>query len=1669
MPNRTVRIFLSSTFSDFHAEREALQRDVFPRLETYCAERGTRFQAVDLRWGITEEAQQEHDTMRICLEEVRRSQELSPRPNFAVLLGDRYGWEPVPARIPLDHWNRLLKAAAPADLAVIRSAYEPDADRNAIPPVMWLKKRRGDWASGQLQELATRDSLRRAADRAGFTGDERLPYFASATHQEIALGALAGEDAREHVHVYVRHIEDLPQDASAGDFIDWDATQGQLVPGARTRLRALEGQLRDRLGDKVHDLRTGWRDGAADPGHIAAFCDAFYQHQVALIDAELQAQGQATEFDERERAHAAFAQERSGVFAGRKPLLRRLDRYLNGKTKGVDPVAPLVLIGAGGSGKSALLARAVQIEIDRDAAQTPRAVVIARFIGGVPGTESMMGLLGTLNADLAQRYGQPAPPTPESAKELAKAFEQALGYATAQQPLHLFLDALDQLDSTDSAWMLKWMPRQLPPHVRVVASVRPGNVEQAARRRFAQGVVDVPVMTAAEGRAMLKAWLADKRTAWFNAGIAPSTGRRLTSPQQQAVLQAFALNGSALWLKLAYEEASTWPSWQPAESLPTTVEGLIEHLINHRLLEGENHPKQFTQRALAYLTAGRFGLAEDELARALGTDPLVRQEFEANERTQRKWEHPHLLPPILWSRLYFDLQPYLGLARVDGALLMRWFHREFKEVLKSRYLASDEDRMTIHSALADTLLELERELRPEESNDDALFRATDASGKQVSAALRRVMEQPWQLAQANRQEDLQKLLTDFGFCMGKCAANRSNDLSLDCIAARADQSLLNPAVHFCILEGHALRRGTTKWPAHRILLQRSSESGLEQPMLIAARNWLELGLCDWDWLRLSPIACATPATSLRSATEVIFEGHKGVVHGALFLSNDQLLSWSGDGSLKLWHTSSGQCLNSMAVDDGNLLKVEINDDDLAIACYGELPVCLVWNVQTGEKVAELIGHQKEVTGCAWLARGRALTWSEDGTLRVWHAASGSEECRFDRHTKSVAGACVLNDGRVASWSRLGELWIWSPVDPAAASKSATMVASSVSGALLPADGRLVYWTGRGSFFRAAPGLQEFEHTFDAGLEVVYAGVPTHALEVAPSRIAYWQELIVHRGTHEHEIEVWDLDGRELRGRLSGHLSTIEGVKIAPGSRLISYDNSGETRLWNLENCSELGAFRGRSQVWGVCPVGTNRIVASGDDIRVWDIESSQPIATWNDLSHARGCISAPRNRILVMQVDGSMRLVNVEGEFDQPLAKSESALVTATSVVKDYIIAGYEDGKVALLDSVEGRLAGIISVHDEKVKRLAPGIGDVVISVGDDGVVGFIDLNARACRWKHATGRHILGAWQTCKQTVLVGLIGHGFLIFDAESGKELNSIPDAESRTSGLREDRSAGLEIFQFEKRPAEVWDCSRARRLCALDGHEDTIFYAELISKSLLVTASKDKTLRVWSHPEGVCRHVMRGHSDWVTHFHVIDARRIVSSCAGNYGRNSNDTSLRVWDITEGKCIGVLTKHKQSIKGTLIIESGRLISWSSSGEVCLWCLESLNPIGFWHRDWGDIKSMSELKSGVILVKNQIDRGFVWNLHRDSVEEIDLHNIIDVAPGWFKPCLRAGFVNGLSTADLDGQCIDRRLVVRRHDSASPIYWDADDICELLSVSRQGIIGITAGRRVKFLELFCT
>ena len=87
--DRSVRVFISSTFRDMQEERNYLVKFIFPRLRKICEQRGVSWSEVDLRWGITAEQSAEEQVLPICLEEIQRC-----RPYFIGILGERYGWVP---------------------------------------------------------------------------------------------------------------------------------------------------------------------------------------------------------------------------------------------------------------------------------------------------------------------------------------------------------------------------------------------------------------------------------------------------------------------------------------------------------------------------------------------------------------------------------------------------------------------------------------------------------------------------------------------------------------------------------------------------------------------------------------------------------------------------------------------------------------------------------------------------------------------------------------------------------------------------------------------------------------------------------------------------------------------------------------------------------------------------------------------------------------------------------------------------------------------------------------------------------------------------------------------------------------------------------------------------------------------------------------------------------------------------------------------------------------------------------------------------------------------------------------------------------------------------------------------------------------------------------------
>ena len=301
-----IRVFVSSTFADLKHERDALQQVVYPKLERLCASRGFQFQAIDLRWGVPTEASLDHRTMRICFEELRRSQLISPEPNFLILLGNRYGWRPLPEEISKDEYEILERAAVQISAKDTLLQWYLE-DKNALPrPVYILQPRTEDYTSdpvwNEVQIALWRViNLAFPADQlAGrfeypMTLDSPLPsivrFQTSATEQEIWRGAFAVPNAGEHVLAFVREIDNGAEFSQENQvFVDAD----------QKPLQELKATLTKHLGEKnviafeqVRLHRSTNEKGApivdVTTEHLTEMCNRVYNALETIIEPQIKA------------------------------------------------------------------------------------------------------------------------------------------------------------------------------------------------------------------------------------------------------------------------------------------------------------------------------------------------------------------------------------------------------------------------------------------------------------------------------------------------------------------------------------------------------------------------------------------------------------------------------------------------------------------------------------------------------------------------------------------------------------------------------------------------------------------------------------------------------------------------------------------------------------------------------------------------------------------------------------------------------------------------------------------------------------------------------------------------------------------------------------------------------------------------------------------------------------------------------------------------------------------------------------------------------------------------------------------------------------------------------------------------------------------------------------
>lgn len=646
MINKTFRLFISSTFNDFVEERNILNDVVFTTIDDFCQSKGYNFQIIDLRWGVNNESALNQNTLAICLDEVKRCRTLSPKPNFLILAGERYGWIPLPTKITARDFKALMATAQERDRTLISEWYL--LDENELESEYYLKIRSGEYidnAKWQKKEKELYEALLRCVSNKTNISEEYINRLtSSATEQEILEGLLEGDGISNNTIAIFR-----------SNYHTKDADQSKII---KLKKRIIDKMKSDGCDNNI--LHLEWdgvfvhKDTGDEWEGSPAYKNKFAETTIETLKKNIELEILRLEKEAEETQDETLDQicETAAILFERDTETQHLTEYIKGVSNKV-----LFLFGESGCGKTTLLAELVKKTEDP---------VFYAFYGW---NEESYTLLSSLDL-IIQRIKKHFNITKSlniNETNISEVFYQAIYSIPKDAKAIIIIDGMDMFQDIDSIKETVF-PSTLPDNVKIIVS----SANYEAIERFTD---------AKHNYYELGRFDAEESQQCFSA-LMHNQNRCIASESQNKLVHTVISTGATpLQLKLLVAECSGWHSNDKILELPLSVEAIAQkHISNMYTKFGHN--KELVLYALALIAASPYGITEEELQSLLLRFDSVKAYFRSEDRYNHQTGK---LPFVVWSRLFYDLKGCLALVRSNGHIVVKFEHQVFNHVVTHYY------------------------------------------------------------------------------------------------------------------------------------------------------------------------------------------------------------------------------------------------------------------------------------------------------------------------------------------------------------------------------------------------------------------------------------------------------------------------------------------------------------------------------------------------------------------------------------------------------------------------------------------------------------------------------------------------------------------------------------------------------------------------------------------------------------------------------------------------------------------------------------------------------------------------------------------------------------------------------------------------------------------------
>ena len=1488
---RKVRVFISSTFRDFHAERDYLIKFIFPELRIWCEKRKLHFFDIDLRWGITPAEAESGKVIDICLEQIDGS-----RPFFICMLGGRYGWVPSPGEISHESKTRYDLLNTQEGLSVTHM----EINHAVLAPL-----------------ISSTESL--AAPHAFFYFRDQVSIAETEPQHHWAI-----EEQKEFRKVFFNEnpLHDDQLTRLKESIIAHLKTAGKTVFNYSPELNpSLINPEDDRLVGRIV------------PESLKAFGEQVTLDIKKAIKAEYWKRFEYfSKFSGRDWLknesdfHEAFVENRTNLFIGRDTLLKKINNHVKAQ-----PDEILAVIGEMGSGKSSLLAqfyRNITRQKNKDHTGHNR-VIIPHFIGASPGSSSLFHLLRRLCEELKKKCTVDDP-IPEESRKLSEYFHLLLKQITL--PVVILIDGVNQLDEGSSAAQLEWIPTHLPNNITMIVSSLEGDVAETLKKKT-NNILQVTPLTYQERLEII-----NKVPSVFCKTIdRPLVEKLLDKPGSQ----------NPLYLRVALEELRIFGSFEKLESLidelPDDITDLFVFMIS-RIEKDHNDNRSIVEDLFCLVECSRYGLTLKELEELLARDKdkihlvILRhiREYLLDRGELIDFFHQALSNAISQKYLSNSKKAHYHRALAEYFISKPTFldgekkdEPNIRKLIEEPWQIAQQGEMW--DQLTDTLTDiwfLEAKVRAEmvyelhsdfrralellpEAEKESIDRQNEKNRQKAVIEGLIHYSRTWKsLRDKNSSTPQEHPLPDLNiipFPQEIISTKPEPDKNRNVVkgkTAESRYSKLKLFSHFIRSEMfHLSKYGKKKYFFLQHAYNFSKETFLDTQTNNIIKNQIRTPLIvkKTDWRKNYMPFPAVLAT---------FEVDENYQVEKVLFSSDSRWIMAASYSLKIWNAETGH----LHFNSGQMVRIT----SLAAAADGSIVVTghqdgslRIFDVERNELLYCVdIGFNISFTDISITPDGGlAVTLDEKQGIHLWDCETGSQVCSFSEHNESIYSLYLHPSGVEVVAIGQKHIFRWdignpeSPVvieyrntedhpAPGAARsrKPVSLIFDRGTRALVatPANTIELMDISEGQLLRSIPlptlGLHSVSVTMDGKLAAFGNGVDA------------W---------------IWDLDTFDCLKEINGNTpDRIWSVSIsADGSQLLTGHTESKVQLWDIRR-GTVGANKGHigkiTQIKTV--LQSNLLLSGGEDatVRAWEIKGAKNIHCYKthkgDLKFYHQSLATMLAMPSVDKGSGSKR---------QDMGEIYSLGITSDS---GKIITASSDGFIRIWEK------------PEKVPEYTLG-GDKKHSNEAEKYVGEITILP--------DDTHLLSIEIQNESRLLIRCLRVG----------------EIKGTIEGLRDDfhriclAGNGRILLSCGGRNLQVWDLEKRRLLSRLTGHADRINDMAISPCGrLAVTVSgdnqlHDNSLRIWDLSRGKMIHAFPQQPNNLTRVAITpDGRYAVSGGGHHLSFFKGDNSLQVWDLRKRELAGRLEGHEHTVLHLSISSDGNYVTSASLDQtVRVWDLRN------------------------------------------------------------------------------------------------------------------------------------